>query len=68
MAKTPVEAMLDQVEWKILPPMDEGETPHATHSGVLRIGNAELKCYQLSNGQSIFDADDLMAFFGMGGI
>ena len=55
--------LLDGVEWKFLGHQEPGETPHATHSGVLRIGDVELRCYQLSNGQRVFDSDDVDAMF-----
>lgn len=36
----------------------------ATHSGVLKIGECELKCHILNNGMRIFDADDIEKYFG----
>lgn len=42
--------------------------PTATHSGVLKIGEAELRCHVLSNGLRIFDGDDLARFFGDMGV
>ena len=64
---TPVEIFLDQnVEWtEVEPPEDiTGDIPYVVRSGVLRIGSDELRCYVLSNGQRIFDADDFGRFFG----
>lgn len=37
----------------------------ATHSGVLKLGEIELKCHILSNGQRVFDADDVKNFFNV---
>jgi hypothetical protein len=36
----------------------------ATHSGVLKIGDIELKCHILNNGERVFDADDVEKHFG----
>jgi len=37
--------------------------PYITHEGLLKIGDASLRCYVLSNGQRIFDKRDVEAFF-----
>lgn len=63
--KAPVERLLDQVEWLPLPPNDEpGDLPYATHEGILRIGDLELKCYTLNTGARVFEVNDLLRFFG----
>ena len=36
----------------------------ATHSGVLKFGEIELRCHILSNGTRIFDKDDIEKLFG----
>lgn len=67
MSKLPIDALLDQAEWVEVVrdgPPTESDLPYATHSGVLRIGTCELKCYRLNTGEAIFDADDLIRFFG----
>ena len=63
--KTPVDALLDTVAWSETgnQPSDDG-MPYATQSGVLNIAGHSLRCYRLSNGQSVFHADDVNAFFG----
>lgn len=68
--KTPIEMMLDGIAWTaVVPDRPEGPdnsdgVPFATHEGVLKIGDMPpLRCYRLSNGQSVFNADDLQAFF-----
>lgn len=67
MSKTPIEMMLDGVEWKEAEPRTaetlDSDMPHATHSGVLEIAGKSLRCYRLSNGQAVFHADDLQEFF-----
>ncbi len=65
----PIDAMLETVEWTPTKraenpagPMDG--IPYATHSGVLEIAGAKLRCYRLNNGHTVFDADDMREFFG----
>lgn len=61
----PIERLLDTVEWqKLPPPRADNGLPFATHEGVLEFGEARLRCYQLSTGVRVFDADDIEAFFG----
>jgi len=62
----PIHRLLDTLDWT---PVDkpEGVDPdglYATHEGVLEIGGARLRCYQLSDGQRVFDAGDVAEFFG----
>lgn len=67
--KTPIESMLDSLEWTQLPPpegdpLDVAEgPPYATHEGVLVILGKSLHCYQLSDGQRVIDAGDFETFF-----
>ena len=67
--KTPIEMILDGVAWVASgdkAPIDS-DLPFVTHSGVLQIGDHSLKCFRLSNGQTVFDAEDFERFFeGMG--
>jgi hypothetical protein len=72
-AKTPIEMILDGVEWVAAegdaPTNGANDLPYATHSGVLQIGEHSLKCFRLSDGQSVFDAEDFERFFdGMANI
>lgn len=64
---TPADLMMNTVEWVEcegeIPCEDDG-IPCATHKGTLKIGDIELDCYQLSDGQRVFDADSVMRFFG----
>lgn len=43
--------------------LKEGEI-WATHSGVLEVEGFKMRCYILSNGERIFDMDDVEAYFG----
>jgi hypothetical protein len=62
-----IEALLDTVEWSEIKdgsPVDAGDgLPYATHQGVLWIGDRSLRCYRLSDGRAVFDADDVHEFF-----
>lgn len=66
---TPIEMILDGLEWVAVeggdPPKDD--LPSVTHSGVLQIGDHSLRCYWLSNGQTVFEADDFERFFAQVG-
>lgn len=65
---TPIDTLLNEVEWKETEnaenvAMADDGIPWATHSGVLTILGAQLRCYRLNTGQAIFDADDVAALF-----
>ena len=63
----PIDRMLDAVEWVELveddAPRPDGEL-FATHMGKLKIGEFEMRVYQLSNGLRVLDVDDVAEFFG----
>lgn len=63
--RRPIEALLDAVEWRAVdPPQDRDEAlPYATHEGVLKLGDVELRVAQLSDGQRVIDAADLRRWF-----
>lgn len=64
MGKPPVEMMLDRLTWVAMPTTPEvHDIPYATHSAELEMAGKRLRCYQLSNGMRIFDAEDVEAFF-----
>jgi hypothetical protein len=68
MSKTPIEKMLDNVTWDEYPttsPLgpEDREVPYATHGGILEIGGIKLRCYRLSNGQTVFNGEDVKSFF-----
>lgn len=68
MAKTPIEIMLDAIEWKSIEREGniEGDLPYATHEGVLVIGGMSLRVYQLNTGERVIEEDDLVKFFDTG--
>ena len=63
---SPADKLMDSAEWVAIPgaQREPGGLPVPTHEGVLRIGSAELRCYQLDDGRRIIDADDVAEFFG----
>lgn len=67
MNRSSIEKLLEEeIEWTPLPVPEvvEGDLPYATHQGTLEVGSLSLRCYTLSNGQRIFDADDIDRAFG----
>lgn len=66
--KKPVEHLLDNVEWKPMPPLagGGGPFPYATHEGVLQIGELNLRVYQLNTGQRVIREEDLEKFLAGG--
>ena len=64
--KTPIEILLDQVEWiECFTPGPHGTLPYVTHKGIFTIGEIRLRCYVLSDGRRIFDATDVKELFGL---
>lgn len=64
----PVDLLIGAIEMTPLPVDDEPRPdgiPHATHEGVLEIGDLSIKVWQLSDGRCVLDADDVHRFFGM---
>jgi len=61
---SPIDRMMDGVQWEILPPQTEpSDLPYATHKGTLRIGDFAFDAYRLSNGLRVLDADSVERFF-----
>jgi hypothetical protein len=64
-AEALIDRLLDTLVWEELPALEGSqEIPYATHEGILRLGDIELRCYQLNTGQRVFDGADLEALFG----
>lgn len=70
MSRTPIEMMLDGVTWVQTTgssadnkPTGDKDELYATHEGVFEILGQKMRCYRLSNGQAVFNADDFEAFF-----
>lgn len=63
--EAPINVDWSTVDWQPLTaPDSESTLPYATHEGVLRVGDFDLKCFQLSNGQRVFDLNDVERLFG----
>ena len=67
-ARSPMNYVLDGVLWEQAggPQEDSADLPWVTHQGVVDFAGVRLRCYQLSDGQRVFDADDIEAAFGFG--
>ena len=65
--KALADRLLQSVNWLPLqntqPATNDG-IPVATHTGILKIGEHELECFQLSNGQRLISEESLSKFFG----
>lgn len=59
-----IDHVLSTVDWQLIEWATVPDELHATHSGSFMIGDFEMKCFQLSNGQRILDADCVHEFFG----
>lgn len=62
-SKTPIESIMDRLEWKPVVHEVEPKGLYATHEGVLEIAGSKFRCYQLSDGNRVIDADDVEKFF-----
>jgi len=65
-SKTAIDVMLEGVDWQAAEEVAtecREDLPYVTHSGVLAIGEIELHCYKLSDGKTIFDAEDFNKIF-----
>lgn len=63
----PIETMLDNIHFEPCEKPDNvGEDElYATHVGYLDIADCLLKCFVLSDGQRVIDADSMAEIFGM---
>lgn len=63
-------SILDSVKFAAVEPPEvhDGSMPYVTHEGVLEVAGHSLRCYRLSDGKAIINADDFHAFFGALGI
>lgn len=61
---TSIGSLLDAIEWKLVSStLETGGLPYVKHEGVLNLGGATLRVYQLSNGQRIISSEDLERLF-----
>lgn len=58
---TPIDAILEKVEWTIIEGPHTGER-HATHEGAFDFAGHRLRCYRLNTGEAVFNADDFEDF------
>lgn len=65
MSKTPIDILLDQVEYKPTnaEPNAEG-IPYVTHEGILNFADISITVLVLNTGQRIIPKDQVEKFFG----
>jgi hypothetical protein len=64
MNKRPIDILLDQVDYKPIPgmmPPKSKNIPYATHEGILKIGDIEIKVYVLNDGRRVIDAETIFS-------
>jgi hypothetical protein len=66
-ARSPMSYIMDGVHWEQVAVAQccDDDLPWVTHQGVFDFAGARLRCYQLSDGQRVFDADDVESAFGV---
>jgi hypothetical protein len=65
-SKEPIDILLDDVKWEpIVGSFVDSSIPFATHQGLLKIGELQLKVYQLSDGQRVLDMADVERLLGI---
>lgn len=68
-----IDTLLNAIDWKPVPHNPEvcsqvADLPFVTYEGKLEIAGKTLRCYQLSDGRRIVDAEDMSNFLlGMPG-
>lgn len=69
----PIEMMLEGVTWVPVTPQprdfathgaDDG-IPYATHEGILDLFGIEMRCFRLSDGKAVIDAESVEKLFGL---
>ena len=68
MSRAPIDIVLDRVDWKVVEqqeddPASNDGIPYATHWGEMDFMGHTLRCYRLSDGRAVINADDLDEFF-----
>lgn len=63
---SPIEKLLDSITYVPTNFVKETDSdlPYATHEGILKLGEVEIKVVQLSNGQRIIPQGELEKIFG----
>lgn len=61
--------LLANVAWQETPrgTAYDSDLPYVTHEGVLEVMGSRLRCYRLSDGPTVFNAEDFEAFLGLRG-
>lgn len=61
---SPIDKLLDTVDWRPITYDEIPEEIYATHEGVLMVGDVTFRVYVLSDGRRVVDSDDIHKFFG----
>lgn len=66
-ARSLMDYILDGVQWEqvVGTQGNSDDLPWVTHQGIFDFAGVRLRCYQLSDGRRVFDADDVEAAFGV---
>ena len=62
--KLELPSFMQSVEWIATGKTQDGDLPVSTHEGVFNFGGVDIRCYRLSNGDAVFNADDFKKVFG----
>ncbi len=58
--------MLEGVDWRPIEALNVvGTEVYATHQGFIQVGDSSLRVFKLSNGERVFDADDIADMLGL---
>lgn len=61
--------ILDGVQFSAVPaPTAPDELPFVTHKGEMTVAGHRLRCYRISDGRTIIDADDFKVFLRVLGL
>lgn len=56
--------IMQNVVWEVCDPPKETKNgiPYVTHEGVLEMMGKRMRCFRLSNGEAVFEAEDFKEF------
>ncbi len=62
-----INLLMSNVKWvEVENTCEKSDLPHVTHEGNVEIGFYDIRCYTLSDGTRILDAEDVDAMFSGG--
>ena len=71
MSRSPMDILMGRVDFRAVKVEDDvlfrDDLPYVTHEGKLEIDGFVFRCYRLSSGDAVFEAEDIERWFsGMG--